>query len=193
MVQKWPQMVKNMLYWSFGIILGTLRQLWDIGKPAMFGHFWPKKGHFGPLCAHDWRMAMAETASNQLGICLRIMHVQPVPKVSIFMAVTTKKVTEKAQKWAKMARYWPKTRYNGRVMAREMFFHECQWVTKFFAKFGRSRTPRTARMHNSLIVLRCMWKEPAPFSSLESLSLEESAPKISITVNAMLLISSEKE
>ena len=50
------------------------------------------------------------------------MHVRPVPKVSIFMAVTTKKVTEKAQKWAKMARFWPKTRYNGRVMAREVFF-----------------------------------------------------------------------
>ena len=29
-------------------------------------------------------MAMAKTASNQLGICLRIMHVRPVPKVSIF-------------------------------------------------------------------------------------------------------------
>ena len=98
MVQKWPQMVKNMLYWSFGIILGPLRPLWDIGKPAMFGHFWPQKGHFGPLCAHDWRMAMAKTASNQLGICLRIMHVRPVPKVRLFMAVTTKKVTEKAQK-----------------------------------------------------------------------------------------------
>ena len=88
---KWPQMVKNMLYWSFGIILGPLRPLWDIGKPAMFGHFWPQKGHFGPLCAHDWRMAMAKTASNQLGICLRITHVLRIPKVSIFMAVTTKK------------------------------------------------------------------------------------------------------
>ena len=41
------------------------------------------------------------------------MHVRPVPKVSIFMAVTTKKVTEKAQKWqdfgqkrAEMAGSW---------------------------------------------------------------------------------------
>ena len=64
---------------------------------------------------------MAKTASNQLGICLRIMHVRPVPKVSIFMAVTTKIVPEKAQKWPKMARFWPKWRYNGRVMAREVF------------------------------------------------------------------------
>ena len=114
---------------------------------------------------------MAKTASNQLGICLRIMHVRPVPKVSIFMAVTTKKVTEKAQKWAKMARFWPKTRYNGRVMAREIFFHQCLWVTKFCAKFGRSRIPRTARMHNSLIVLRCMWKEPAPLIILNTFSI----------------------
>ena len=27
-----------------GAILGPLRPLWDIGKPAMFGHFWPQKG-----------------------------------------------------------------------------------------------------------------------------------------------------
>ena len=38
------------------------------------------------------------------------------------MAVTAKKVTEKAQKQAKMARFWPKTRYNGRAMAWETFF-----------------------------------------------------------------------
>ena len=105
---------------------------------------------------------MAKTASNQLGICLRIMHVRRIPKVSIFMAVTTKIVPEKAQKWPKMARFWPKWRYNGRVMAREVSFYQCLWVTKFWAKFGCSRTPRTARAPNSFIVLRCMWKEPAP-------------------------------
>ena len=93
------------------------------------------------------------------------MHVRPIPKVSIFMAVTNKKVTEKAQKWAKMARFWSKTRYNGRVMAREIFFYQCLWVTNFCAKFGRSRIPRTASAHKSFIVLRCMWKEPAPFKN----------------------------
>ena len=124
--------------------------------------FDPKITHFWGPRVHNWSMAKAKTASNQLGICPWKMHVRPIPKVSIFMAVTAKKVTEKAQKWAKMARFWPKTRLNGRVMAREIFFHQCLWVTKFCAKFGRSRIPRTARMHNSLIVLRCMWKEPAP-------------------------------
>ena len=84
------------------------------------------------------------------------MHARPIPKVSIFMAVTAKKVTEKAQKQAKMARFWPKTRYNGRVMARETFFYQCLWVTKFCAKFGRSRIPGAARAPNSFIVLRCM-------------------------------------
>ena len=143
-----------------------LRPLWHIDKPATFCHFWPQKSQFGRPCTHDWRMAMAKTASNQLGICLRIMHVRPVPKVSIFMAVTAKKVTEKAQKWAKMARFWPKTRLNGRVMAREIFFHQCLWVTKFCAKFGHSRIPRMASIHNSFIVLRCMWKEPAPLFCL---------------------------
>ena len=101
-------------------------------------------------------MAKAKTASNQLGICPWKMHARPIPKVSIFMAVTAKKVTEKAQKQAKMARFWPKTRHNGRVMAQKIFFHQCQWVTKFCAKFGHSRIPRTASIHNSFIVLRCM-------------------------------------
>ena len=45
---KWHQLVTNMLYWSFWIILDPLRPFWDIGKSAMFGHFWPEKGHFGP-------------------------------------------------------------------------------------------------------------------------------------------------
>ena len=95
---------------------------------------------------------MAKTASNQLGICLRIMHVRRIPKVSMYMAVTTKIVPKKAQKWPKMARFWPKWRYNGRVMARELSFYQCLWVTKFWAKFGCSRTPRTASVHNSFIV-----------------------------------------
>ena len=43
---------------------GPFRSLRDIGKPAMFGHFWSQKGLFGPHCAQDWRMAMAETTSN---------------------------------------------------------------------------------------------------------------------------------
>ena len=138
--------------------------LWPDFDPNIT-HFW------GPR-VHDWSMAKAKTASNQLGICPWKMHVRPIPKVSIFMAVTTKKVMEKAQKWAKMARFWPKTRHNGRVMARKIFFHQCLWVTKFCAKFGRSRIPRTARMHNSLIVLRCMWKEPAPLETMNGWLIE---------------------
>ena len=53
---------------------------------------------------------MAKTASNQLGICLRIMHVRRMPKVSIFMAMTTKIVPEKAQKWQDFGQ-------NGAIMA----------------------------------------------------------------------------
>ena len=67
----------------------------------MFGHFWPQKDFFEPPCAHDWRLARVKTASNQLRICLRIMHVRRIPKVSIYMAVTTKLVTEKAKKCQK--------------------------------------------------------------------------------------------
>ena len=130
------------------------RPLWPVFDPQIT-HIW------GPR-VHNWSMAMAKTASNQLGICPWKMHARPMRKVSIFMAVTAKKVTEKAQKQAKMARFRPKTGYNGRVMARKIFFYQCQWVTKFCAKFGHSRIPRTASIHNSFIVLRCMWKEPAP-------------------------------
>ena len=128
--------------------------------------FDPKITHFWGPRVHNWSMAMAKTASNQLGICPWKMHARPMRKVSIFMAVTAKKVTEKAQKQAKMARFRPKTGYNGRVMARKIFFYQCQWVTKFCAKFGRSRIPRRASIPNSFIVLRCMWKEPAPLSFL---------------------------
>ena len=67
-----------------------------------------------------------------------------------------------------MARFWPKWCYNGRVMAREVSFYQCLWVTKLYAKFGCSRTPRTASAHKSFIVLWCMWKEPAPFSHYPS-------------------------
>ena len=130
--------------------------------------FDPKITHFWGPRVHNWSMAMAKTASNQLGICPWKMHARPMRKVSIFMAVTAKKVTEKAQKQAKMARFRPKTGYNGRVMARKIFFYQCQWVTKFCAKFGRSRIPRRASIPNSFIVLRCMWKEPAPFWSDEN-------------------------
>ena len=41
-------------------------------------------------------------------------------------------------------------------------FWQCLWVTKLCAKFGRSRIHRMATVPNSFIVLRCMWKEPAP-------------------------------
>ena len=37
--------------------------------------------------------------NTSLSLCLKIMRVRRIPKVSIFMAVTTKIVTEKAQKW----------------------------------------------------------------------------------------------
>ena len=36
-------------------------------------------------------MAMARTASNQLGICPWSMHVRPIPKVDVIMEVATEK------------------------------------------------------------------------------------------------------
>ena len=76
---------------------------------------------------------------------------QPIPKVSIFISLTTKKVTEKAQKHflAKNALKW-QGHGTGDI------FYQCLWVTKFCAKFGCSLVLRTASAHNSFIVLRCM-------------------------------------
>ena len=96
---------------------------------------------------------MAKTASNQLGICLRIMHVQRIPKVSIFMAVTTKITTEKAKKWPKMARFWPKLRYNGRVMAREVYFCVPSLVTP--GDLERPMHP-TQNLYNFLFPQKCL-------------------------------------
>ena len=33
-------------------------------------------------------------------------------------------------------------------------------------KFGYSQAPRTANTHKSFLVLRCIWKEPAPFYNI---------------------------
>ena len=48
---------------------------------------------------------MAKTATNHLGIYPWKMPVRPISIVSIFMAVTAKKVTEKAKKWAKRHKF----------------------------------------------------------------------------------------
>ena len=87
------------------------RPLKDIGKPAMFGHFRSQKGLFGPPCAQDWRMAMAETTSNQLSICLGIRNIYGRDNL---------KCDEIGSK-----RFGLKRRYNGRVMAREVYFYQC--------------------------------------------------------------------
>ena len=100
---------------------------------------------------------MAKTASNQHGICLKIMHVQRIPKVSIFMAVTTKIVPEKAQKWQDFGQ-------NGAIMAGPWhgrhFFYQCLWLTKFSAKFGHSRGGRGSQFYHSFTVYV---KEASPF------------------------------
>ena len=59
-----------------------------------------------------------------------------------------------------MARFWSMTRHGYGTGG---IFYQWLWVTKLCAKFGRSRIPRMANTHKSFRVLRCMWKEPAPF------------------------------
>ena len=43
-----PKMAPNGQKYVKLIILDPRRLLWDISNPAMFSHFWPKKGFFGP-------------------------------------------------------------------------------------------------------------------------------------------------
>ena len=136
------------LLWSLRLPARENAKLHYVHLCGLFS-LWSQKGLFGPPCAQDWRMAMAETTSNQLPICLGIRHIY---------GRDNQKCDEKGSK-----RFGLKRRYNGRVMAREVYFYQCLWVTKSYAKFGCSRTHRTASIHKSFIVLRCMWKEPAPF------------------------------
>ena len=67
----------------------------------MFGHFWPEKGHFGPPGAHDWGMPMSKTASNQLRICLRIMHVSPSLRLGKVFCLSTRKLFFLKLSWVK--------------------------------------------------------------------------------------------
>ena len=114
--------------------------------------FDPKITHFwGPL-VHNWSMAKAKTASNQLGICPWKMHARPIPKVSIFMAVTAKKVTERLKNRQKWQDFGQKRAIMAGSWHGRHFFNQCLWVTKFCAKFGRSRIPRTTTAHNYFIV-----------------------------------------
>ena len=87
-----PKMAPNGQKHVILIIWGHFGPSWTTLGHWQACHVWPflaPKGPFWTPCTHDWRMAMAKTASNQLGICLRIMHVRRIPKVSMYMAVTT--------------------------------------------------------------------------------------------------------
>ena len=67
-----------------------------------------------------------------------IMHVQPVPKVSISMALTTKIVTEKAKKWPKMALLvTTATTGSGVLSARQCtFYHREHVILAYLGQFG---------------------------------------------------------
>ena len=65
---------------------------WISGKVPNGSWLWTPPVHM----IVGWQLAMAKTASNKLRICLRIMHVRRMRKVSTFMAMTTKIVAKKA-------------------------------------------------------------------------------------------------
>ena len=78
------------------------------------------------------------------------------------MAVTNKKSDRKGSKMGRNGKILAKNALKWQGHGTGDIFHQCLWVTKYCAKFGRSRIPGAASAHNSFIVLRCMCKEPAP-------------------------------
>ena len=107
------------LLWSLRLPARENAKLHYVHLCGLFS-LWSQKGLFGPPCAQDWRMTMAETTSNQLPICLGIRHIY---------GRDNQKCDEKGSK-----RFGLKMRYNGRVMALEVYFF--QWVPSLVAPGG---------------------------------------------------------
>ena len=80
------QKIKICLKWSTKVQIGQNDPIWDPFGP-----------HWDISKPHQRRVAMSEIASNQLRICQRISCVWWTPKVSISIAMTTKKGKDKAQ------------------------------------------------------------------------------------------------
>ena len=126
-------MVKNTLYSSFLAIFDPLRPLLDIGKPAMFGHFWSQKGLFKPpvhkIGGWQWSKLLQTN----------FLYVQGL---GIFIVVITKNVMKKAQQ---------DLGKNGAIIAGSMTLgHGAGGIfLSMCAKFGCSRRPRTANAPHS--------------------------------------------
>ena len=72
-------------------------------------------------------------------------------------------------------------------------FYQCQWGTRFYAKFGRCRIPRTARPH-PFIVLGCRWKELAAVATIWSFDAfnEGSDFGVFVTLNFIVEVNQAK-
>ena len=73
--------------------------------------------HVWPPPALDGWPERAKMAPHHNPICVTSVWVRWIPKVSITVVLTTKRVTEKAKKWGKMAILWQFLSHRGSLMA----------------------------------------------------------------------------
>ena len=97
-------------------------------------------------------------------ICLTSLGVRPIPKVSITVVATAKRVTKKAKKWWKIAILWLFLSHSGDLWRRNYSHINIYWHPWFGAIFSTFGYLEVLFADNSFIVLRMSWKEPAPLA-----------------------------
>ena len=84
---------------------------------SIMSHVWPPP-------ALDGCLERAKMASHHDPICVTSVWVRLIPKVSITVVVTAKRMTKEAKKWGKMAILWLSERHNNSLMALKLFSHQ---------------------------------------------------------------------
>ena len=84
---------------------------------SIMSHVWPPPALNGCL-------ERAKMASHHDPICVTSVWVRLMPKVSITVVVTAKRMTKEAKKWGKMAILWLSERHNNSLMALKLFSHQ---------------------------------------------------------------------
>ena len=122
---------KNDWGYAISVFLVPLRNEWKITVAldhpvvrhsglvftSIMSHVWPPP-------ALDGCLERAKMASHHDPICVTSVWVRLIPKVSITVVVTAKRMTKEAKKWGKMAILWLSERHNNSLMALKLFSHQ---------------------------------------------------------------------
>ena len=101
---------------------------------SIMSHVWPPP-------ALDGCLERAKMASHHDPICVTSVWVRLMPKVSITVVVTAKKVTKQAKKLGEMVILWLSVRHNGSVMAPKLFSHEYLLAPMIWPNFYHFQIP----------------------------------------------------